>query len=103
MIWYIFDVNSAFTVESNMNTFTLRRIPLSVERSLRRIARESHQSLNKTALELLSKATGVEPEEKPSRKRRDIASALPKWTDDEYREFQRSTKTFDSIDKEMWR
>jgi hypothetical protein len=86
-----------------MNTFTLRRIPLSVERSLRRIARESHQSLNKTALDLLSKATGVEPEEKPSHKRRDIASALPKWTDDEYREFQRNTKIFDSIDKEMWR
>jgi hypothetical protein len=90
-------------MESMMNTFTLRRIPPAVERSLRRIARESHQSLNKTALDLLSKATGVEEEKKPSRKRRDIYSALPKWTDDEYREFQRNIKIFDSIDEEMWR
>jgi hypothetical protein len=86
-----------------MNTFTLRRIPPPVEKSLRRIARQSRQSLNKTALELLAKATGYETGEKPSRKRRDVASAIPQWTTEEYREFQRNTKHFESIDEEMWR
>jgi hypothetical protein len=90
-------------MESKMNTFTLRRIPPPVEQSLRRIARESHQSLNKTALDLLSRATGIAPEQKPSRKRRDVSSALPKWTADEYREFQRNTKAFNVIDEDMWR
>ena len=42
-------------MESLMNTFTLRKIPVPVERRLRQLARESHKSINKTALELLLK------------------------------------------------
>ena len=86
-----------------MNTFTLRQIPNPVERRLRRLARETHQSLNKTAIELLTKAVGIGPEEKKSRKYRDVKSVLKPWTDDEYQEFQRNTKFFESIDEEMWR
>lgn len=86
-----------------MNTFTLRRVPPLVERSLRRRARESHKSLNKTAIELLEKAVGLGSEEAKSRKRRDVKNAIRKWTEEEYQEFERNTKVFDSIDEELWR
>jgi hypothetical protein len=86
-----------------MNTFTLRQIPLPVERSLRRIAEQSHKSLNKTVIELLSKATGVAREEKKSRKRRDVKKALRRWTVGEFEEFQKNVKQFEAIDQEMWR
>jgi hypothetical protein len=86
-----------------MNTFTMRRIPPTVERSLRRIARESHQSLNKTAIDLLAKATGAGPAEKKTRKRRDVQSVFRQWTAGEFEEFKRNTKRFEEIDEEMWR
>lgn len=87
-----------------MNTFTLRQIPLPVERRLRQLARESRKSLNKTAVELLAKAVGISPvEKKIMRKHRNVKSALRPWSDDEYREFERNTRIFESIDKEMWR
>jgi hypothetical protein len=100
---YIYVVNSAFTMELQMNTFTLRHIPPQVERSLRRLAFESHQSLNKTAIGLLAKATGTLPEEKKSRKRRDVKSVLRRWSAKEHENFQKNTKLFEAIDKEIWR
>ena len=87
-----------------MNTFTLRQIPLPVEKRLRQLARESRKSLNKTALELLSKAVGIgSVEKKTMRKLRDVKNALRPWSHEEYREFERNTKMFESIDKEIWR
>ena len=86
-----------------MNTFTLRQIPSPVERRLRKLAHEAHKSLNKTAVELLTKAVGIEQEEKKSKKNRDVKSALRQWTVAEYQEFQSNTKLFDLIDEEMWR
>jgi len=91
-------------MESQMNTFTLRQIPLPVERRLRQLARESRKSLNKTAIELLAKAVGIGPvEKKAMRKRRDVKSVLRPWSHDEFQEFERNTKMFESIDKEIWR
>ena len=82
-----------------MNKFTLRQIPLPVERRLRQLARESHKSLNKTTIELLTKAVGIGPvEKKLTRKLRDVKSTVRPWSDDEYQEFERNTKIFESID-----
>ncbi|HAJ79372.1 MAG TPA: hypothetical protein DCO75_06335 [Fibrobacteres bacterium] len=86
-----------------MNTFTLRQIPLPVEKKLRKLSNESHKSLNKTALELLARAVGEEPEEKKTSKYRDVKSILLPWTDKEYEEFQNNTALFGSIDKDLWR
>jgi hypothetical protein len=90
-------------MESSMNTFTLRRIPSPVERSIRRIARESRKSLNRTAIELLAKATGLGPEDVKSRKKRDVKNIFHPWTTSEYNDFQSNVKLFEAIDEEMWR
>jgi len=86
-----------------MNSFTIRRIPAPVERSLRRIARESNQSLNKTAIELIAKAAGITPEEGKTKKRRDLSSIFRPWSSEEYRDFQKHTEGFEVIDEELWR
>jgi hypothetical protein len=86
-----------------MNTFTIRRIPAPVEQSLRRLAQKSHQSLNKTVLNLLAKATGVMPEEQASSKRRDVKKVFRLWSAGESEDFQRNTRAFETIDEEMWR
>jgi len=87
-----------------MNTFTLRQIPLPVEQRLRKLSRDAHKSLNKTTIELLSKAVGIEPvDKKSSRKHRDVKSVLRPWSDEEYKDFTRNTKAFETIDKDMWR
>lgn len=86
-----------------MNTFTIRGMPIPVEKSLRRLAQESRKSLNKTVLDLLAKATGIMPEEKNSPKRRNVATVFRIWSTSEYEDFQRNTRLFESIDEELWR
>jgi hypothetical protein len=90
-------------MEASMNTFTIRGMPIPVQKSLRRLAQESDKSLNKTVLELLAKATGVMSEDSNSSKRRDVAKVFRTWSASEYKDFQRNTKVFESIDEEMWR
>jgi hypothetical protein len=89
-------------MEAKMNTLTLRKIPLSVERGIRRLASETQQSLNKTAIELLAKGVGIDSKSSKLQKRRDIKSVIPLWSKEEYEEFQNNTRQFGSIDKELW-
>lgn len=89
-------------MESLMNTLTIRNIPQPVEKSLRMIAQKSHKSLNKTVIELLSRSTGVLKEEKKSKKKRDVLQVLTRWSDTEYKEFQKNTSSFTTIDEEIW-
>lgn len=86
-----------------MNTLTLRKVPSPVEKGIRRIARKSHQSLNKTAIEILSKGVGIGPKHSESRKRRDVKNVIKPWSEDEYKQFQVNTAQFSLIDEEMWR
>ncbi len=90
-------------MESLMNSFTLRQIPAPIEKSLRRIAQQSHKSLNKTIIELLAKATGVSPSEKPPQKRRNVQKVFRKWSPSELSDFEQNIKIFESIDEELWK
>lgn len=90
-------------MEAKMNTLTLRQIPAPVEKGIRRVARETHQSLNKTAIEILSKGVGIGPKHSASRKHRDVKNVLKPWSEDEYEQFQCDTAQFSLIDEEMWR
>ena len=87
-----------------MNTLTLRGIPDPVEKRLRKIAQESHRSLNKAVIELLQKAVGLgEEKTKNSGKKRDTGDVIRKWTEKEAQEFEQNTAVFESIDEEMWK
>lgn len=87
-----------------MNTLTIRGIPKPVEQRLRKIARESHRSLNKAAIDLLQKAVGLgDNTMETSGKQRDVRGVFGKWTKKEAEEFERNTAIFESIDEEMWK
>jgi ribosome-binding protein aMBF1 (putative translation factor) len=50
------------------------------------------------AKKLPAKATAHEPEEAKSSKKRDLKGVIHKWTPSEFKEFQRNTKWFESMD-----
>ena len=85
-----------------MNTLTLRQIPPLVERNLRKIAHDAKQSLNKTAIQILSHGVGVESEKKPARQMRDVKSVIKPWSAADYKQFELNSALFSKIDKELW-
>ncbi len=78
---------------------TLRQIPDEVEKRLRLRARKAGRSLNRTTIDLIEEALGVKPSAK---KRRDISSLAGQWSSQECAAFERNTRIFEQIDKELW-
>ena len=79
-----------------MSQITLRKIPENVERQIRRIARETNKSINKTIIDLLKKSLGFQDEEY---KMRDLSDLAGTWSEEEAREFEENTKGFEQIDE----
>jgi plasmid stability protein len=78
---------------------TLRQIPDSVEKKLRARSKQSRQSINRTAIELLEEALGVKAS---AGKKRDLSALAGTWQKAECKEFERNTAIFGKIDKELW-
>lgn len=83
-----------------MSQITLRKLPENVERQIRRIARETGTSINKTIIDLLKKSLGLRDTENKMRDLSDLAGA---WSEEEVREFEENTQVFEHIDEEIWR
>jgi hypothetical protein len=58
---------------------TLRDVPASVDRELRRRARRERRSLNRVAVEALGRGLGVAPQ--PA-KQRDLGDLVGRWRED---------------------
>ena len=84
---------------STRRQITLRQIPDRLDRQLRRLAQETHSSLNKTIISLLLKALGMSDD---SKKMRDLSDLAGKWDDAEAEQFERNTEIFNRIDNEIW-
>jgi len=84
-----------------MNQMTLRHIPAPVEERLRLHARQAGQSLNKSAVQLLARALGLEPPSR-ARRKRDLSRFAGTMTEAQAREFEENTRAFETIDSEMW-
>ena len=83
-----------------MSQITLRKLPENVERQIRRIARETNTSINKTIINLLKKSLGLKDADNKMRDLSDLAGA---WSEEEVREFEENTQVFEKIDEEIWR
>ena len=83
-----------------MSQITLRNLPESVERAIRKRAEEKHISLNQSATELLQQALGTNEERPRHRNLRDLAGT---WNDTEADVFDRRVKELRSIDPEIWK
>jgi hypothetical protein len=78
--------------------YTLRRIPLAVDRALRERARTSGKSLNEAALDALADGAGVAG---APRRRRDFGDIAGTWKTD--KAIESALADQDRIDEDLWR
>ena len=82
-----------------MKTLTLRNVPDEVADYLASIAREAHQSVNATVLQVLHRSMGGQP---TLHRKRDLSAFSGIWTEADVKAFERATAAFSKIDEEMW-
>jgi hypothetical protein len=82
-----------------MNQITLRKIPKRVDVLIRSISVKQNKSINKTIIILLEKALGLKDD---SNKKRNLSKFSGTWSNAEFDEFEKNTKIFSKIDKEIW-
>lgn len=83
----------------NMNQITLRKIPESLGRVLKKEAQETGQSMNAVVLKYLKKATGFTS----SVKKRDLSKLAGTWSSKEADAFLQKMKDFEKIDEDVWK
>jgi len=82
-----------------MKYLTVRHVDPELAAALERERKRSGNSLNATVLSLLRRALGVGT---GSRYSNGLARQAGGWTEEEFREFERSTQGFEKIDEEAW-
>jgi len=78
--------------------YTIRNVPVTLDKTLRRVARERGRSLNEVAIEALARGAGLTGERV---RRRDLIGIAGTWRED--RAFDSALAAQDTIDEEMWR
>ena len=78
--------------------YTIRSVPDSIDRELRRLAAEHKKSLNSVVLESLEK--GLQIQAKPSQ-HTDVDFLIGTWEDDS--QFDEAIAEFERIDEGLWR
>jgi len=81
-----------------MTQITLRGLEPEIERTIRRMAKESGKSLNRVALDMIKKSTGSD-KRPPADSLRKLAGG---WSEKDAVEFLESIKSCDQIDEELW-
>ncbi len=85
-----------------MKTLSLRGIDEELAENLKKTAQKTGTSLNKTVLEILRKSV------RPNSKKRevvyhDLDDLAGTWTENDWEQFKKATKSFEAIDKELWK
>ena len=78
--------------------YTIRNIPVSIDRELRERAQRTNRSLNETVVDTLRRGLGVGPDQ-PSYD--DLDDLIGTWKPDE--EFDRVIAEQDRVDEVLWR
>ena len=78
--------------------YTIRAIPESIDRALRRLAKEEAKSLNVVVIEALER--GLELDAKPA-EHTDLDTLIGSWQEDP--EFDRTIADFEVVDEEAWK
>ena len=89
---------SGCTAYNRCMQYTIRNVPETLDKALRRLARDRGKSLNEVAIEALARGSGVIG--KPDRQR-DLADIAGTWRKDPA--FDSALDAQDTIDEEMWR
>ena len=83
-----------------MKTLTLRNVPDGVVGHIVALAKETHQSMNATAVQALRRYFG---EEAQPRRKRDLSAWAGSWGQHDLDEFEKAVTDFGKIDEELWR
>jgi plasmid stability protein len=85
-----------------MKTLSLRGIDEELAENLKKTAKKTGTSLNKTVLEILRKSVGAK-----SKKREvvyhDLDDLAGTWAESDWEQFKKAAKPFGAIDKDMWK
>ena len=83
-----------------MSQMTIRMIPATVEKEIRRLAAQKRISLSKMVIFLLQEALGIDPGQD---KKRDLSCVFGHWDRKDFEAFEENTKPFSTIDEETWK
>jgi len=82
-----------------MKHLTIRNVPTAVADALDAERERSRASLNQTVIDVLSRALGVQRQER----RNGLASLAGTWTAEEHERFEAAVAVTEQIDEELWR
>ena len=81
------------------SSFNLRGIPTEVMVLLKKEAKKLHISVNVLILKMIEKGLGFS---RAKQTFHDLDHLVGKWSEEEAKEFEKNTKYFEKIDKELW-
>jgi len=81
-----------------IKALTIRNLPPSLAEALEREKRRKGKSLNQTVVDLLGQALGTESERSNG-----LGRLAGGWSEEEFRDFERATAQFETVDEEVWR
>lgn len=82
------------------SNFNLRGIPLEVMALLKREAKRLHMSVNALALSIIERGLGV-TRERPTH--HDLDHLAGSWSSKEEEAFYENIKSFEKVDKDLWK
>jgi len=83
-----------------MRTLTLRNVPEEVVDHLAGVAKQTHQSMNATAVQALRRCFGLETQ---PRRKRDLSAFAGSWNKADVSAFAKATAVFETVDPELWK
>jgi len=86
-----------------MKTISVRGLDDQTAAKLKDEAKRKNLSVNALVLDLLRRGIGVKPASQRRAIHNDLDHLAGTWSDEEAREFQESTRSFEEVDKELWR
>jgi hypothetical protein len=85
-----------------LKTLSLRGIDEELAENLKKAAKQSGGSINKTVLDILRKSLGL-GSKKREKVFHDLDDLAGTWSDDDWQQFKKATKHFEAIDKDLWK
>ncbi len=81
-----------------MKALTIRNLPPALADALDREKRRRGKSLNQTVIDLLGQGLGAQ-----GVRSNGLGRLAGGWSEDEFRDFERATAQFETVDEELWR
>lgn len=87
-----------------MNQLTLRGFDKELEQRIQQLAKQEHISLNKAALRLMRRGSGLDRETPDSHEIGDqLDEFIGSWSPAEAADFDKAIAVFEQVDAEQWR